>query len=57
MQGRLSLDEWLAMRENQFPDDIQRMERIHSDWMQAVSSRRNMLTRKNSPIEKFAPRI
>jgi hypothetical protein len=57
MQGRLSLDEWLAMRENQFPDYFQRMERIHSDWMQAVSSRKNMSTRKNWPIEKFAPRI
>ena len=46
MQGRLSLDEWLAMRENHFPDYVQRMERIHSDWMLAVSSRKNMLTRR-----------
>ncbi len=57
MQGRLSLDEWLAMRENHFPDYIQRMERIHSEWMLAVSSRKNVLTRKNWPIESFAPRI
>jgi hypothetical protein len=57
MQGRLSLDEWLAMRESHFPDYIERMERIHADWMQAVSSRKNMLTRSVSPIENFAPRI
>ena len=57
MQGRSSLDEWLAMRESHFPDYVQRMERIHADWMRAVSSRKSMLTRKVSPIENFAPRI
>ena len=31
------------------------MERIHADWMRAVSSRKSMLTRKVSPIENFAP--
>jgi hypothetical protein len=54
--GRLSLDEWLTSRENHFPDYIQRMERIHSGWMEAVPSQKNLiLTRRTPPIVNFAP--
>jgi len=35
MHGRVSLGEWLQIRESHFPEHIHRMERIHSEWMKA----------------------
>jgi hypothetical protein len=37
IHGRLSLGEWLEIRENHYPEHIQRMERIYSGWIESAA--------------------
>jgi hypothetical protein len=54
--GRLSLDEWLEIRESYFPEQIRRMERIHAAWCEVTASNQAVAALgKNSPVESFAP--
>jgi hypothetical protein len=55
IHGRLSLGEWLDVRENQYPEHIQRMERIYFEWMEAASSDKDVISlHKASAIESVA---
>jgi hypothetical protein len=38
VHGRVSLDEWLEIRESYLPEQIRRMERIHAAWCEATSA-------------------
>jgi hypothetical protein len=55
IHGRLSLDEWLEIRENDYPEHIQQMEGIYTEWIEAASSGKTAISlRKSRPIESFA---
>lgn len=40
--GRLSLERWIEIRESYVPEQILRMERIHSAWVELTSSTKAM---------------
>ncbi|MFZ3215985.1 MAG: hypothetical protein WA192_08000 [Candidatus Acidiferrales bacterium] len=53
--GRLSLDDWLEIRENSFPANITRMERIYTVWWENRSSVHTPgSASKHVPVESFA---
>jgi hypothetical protein len=54
--GRLTLDEWLELRENYFPEHIRRMERMYEVWCDGRSSLRTLPSGyKAVPVGSFAP--
>ena|ERR1700732_864368 len=54
IHGRLSLGEWLEIRENLYPEHIQRMERIYSGWLESTAAGIPATSvRKTPPIESF----
>jgi hypothetical protein len=55
VHGDLSLDEWLEIRESCFPEHIERMERIYSQWIEAARPARTVTSTHKSPsAESFA---
>jgi hypothetical protein len=54
--GRLTLDEWLEIRESYFPEQVRRMAQIHAAWLEATSSNQAVASPgKTLPAEVFAP--
>jgi hypothetical protein len=50
--GRISLDQWLEIRERSFAEQISRMDEIYSEWLEVTSSAKAArLTRKSRPVE------
>ncbi|MGA8223603.1 MAG: hypothetical protein WB780_18280 [Candidatus Acidiferrales bacterium] len=50
--GRISLDQWLEIRERSFAEQIGRMEDIYSEWLEVTSSAKAArLARKSRPME------
>jgi hypothetical protein len=57
IHSRLSLDEWLEIRESHFAEHIQRMERIYSAWLEATSPPKAVTSAgKTLPLESFVLR-
>lgn len=55
LYGQVSLDEWLAIRENCFPEHIQHMEWIYSQWIEAARPAKTVASTHKSPsAESFA---
>jgi hypothetical protein len=56
IHGRLSLGEWLEIRESYFPEHIKRMELIYSEWFEATSSSKAETdVRRKVVFESFVP--
>jgi hypothetical protein len=50
--GRISLDQWLEIRERSFAEQITKMEQIYSEWLEVTSSARAArLAHKSRPVE------
>jgi|SRR5208282_3468129 len=50
--GRISLDQWLEIRERSFAEQISRMEEIYIEWLEVASSAKAArLARKSRPVE------
>jgi len=50
--GRVSLEEWLAIRERYFAEQMRRMEGIYSEWLEVTSlTRAARSTHKMRPVE------
>jgi hypothetical protein len=50
----ISLDQWLAIRESSYPEQIRRMERIYYEWLESTSSARTVTVAcKTVSLESF----
>ncbi len=54
LYGRVSLDEWLAIRESCFPEHIQRMEWIYFGWKQTAGSAKTLTSMRKCASADFA---
>jgi len=53
----ISLDQWLAIRESSYPEQIRRMERIYYEWLESSSSARTVAAACKTPsFESFVLR-